>query len=197
MRDLFKNDTLLGEFYARSGVCLALHITNKKPAGWEYSVAIFFCVNLVSFAIIASAYGYMYFTVRKSYLSVNRMKAHRVLESRIAQQMAVIVMTNFLCWFPIIVMGLMAMSGVRVPGHAYAWTAVFVLPLNSATNPLVYTISTLHCRTVLARFRLSGSTWKSWQSSNAVNPINKATSPNFTRKYFSTLKRRIKGYVDF
>lgn len=25
------------EFYSRSGVCLALHITNRKPAGWEYS----------------------------------------------------------------------------------------------------------------------------------------------------------------
>src|SRR6185437_14016235 len=26
------------EFYARSGVCLALHLTNTHPAGWEYSV---------------------------------------------------------------------------------------------------------------------------------------------------------------
>ena len=28
-------------FYGRSGVCLALHITNEKPNGWEYSVFIF------------------------------------------------------------------------------------------------------------------------------------------------------------
>ena len=28
-------------FYGRSGVCLALHITSEKPSGWEYSVFIF------------------------------------------------------------------------------------------------------------------------------------------------------------
>ena len=28
-------------FYGRSGVCLALHITPARPPGWEYSVAIF------------------------------------------------------------------------------------------------------------------------------------------------------------
>ena len=30
-----------GNFYGRSGVCLALHITPDKPSGWEYSVFIF------------------------------------------------------------------------------------------------------------------------------------------------------------
>lgn len=30
-----------GNFYGRSGVCLALHITNEKPDGWEYAVFIF------------------------------------------------------------------------------------------------------------------------------------------------------------
>lgn len=28
-------------FYGRSGVCLALHITNEKASGWQYSVLIF------------------------------------------------------------------------------------------------------------------------------------------------------------
>ncbi|KAG0726534.1 G-protein coupled receptor GRL101 [Chionoecetes opilio] len=29
------------DYYGRSGVCLALHITDEKPNGWEYSVFIF------------------------------------------------------------------------------------------------------------------------------------------------------------
>lgn len=29
------------DFYGRSGVCLALHITPDKPNGWEYSVFVF------------------------------------------------------------------------------------------------------------------------------------------------------------
>lgn len=40
------NDKLIfRNFYGRSGVCLALHITPDKPNGWEYSVFIFLCIR--------------------------------------------------------------------------------------------------------------------------------------------------------
>ncbi|KAA0199954.1 hypothetical protein HAZT_HAZT012068 [Hyalella azteca] len=35
------NIAYFDNFYGRSGVCLALHITSDKPNGWEYSVLIF------------------------------------------------------------------------------------------------------------------------------------------------------------
>ncbi|XP_077868861.1 uncharacterized protein LOC144359620 [Saccoglossus kowalevskii] len=44
-------------------------------------------------------------------------------------------------------MGLLALSDtVTIPGQVYAWTAVFILPLNSALNPLLYTISSIKAR---------------------------------------------------
>ncbi|KAL3241439.1 hypothetical protein MRX96_002556 [Rhipicephalus microplus] len=105
-----------GEFYARSGVCLALHITNQKPSGWEYSVAVFFCLNLFAFATIVAAYAYMYLSIQRSKTAVKR-HAARQADSLVGRQMALIVLTNSLCWFPMILMGLMAMSGVRIPGN--------------------------------------------------------------------------------
>ncbi|OTF77708.1 hypothetical protein BLA29_004098 [Euroglyphus maynei] len=54
--------------------------------------------------------------------------------------MALIVITNFLCWFPVIIMGFLALGGIHIPGAAYSWIAVLVLPLNSATNPAIYTL---------------------------------------------------------
>lgn len=54
--------------------------------------------------------------------------------------MALIVSTNFLCWFPVIMMGFLALGGIHIPGAAYSWIAVLVLPLNSATNPAIYTL---------------------------------------------------------
>ncbi len=62
------------QFYSRSGTCLALHITNQKPAGWEYSVAIFLCINLTAFIIIAACYLYMYQTIRST---ARKMSRHR------------------------------------------------------------------------------------------------------------------------
>ncbi|XP_023216775.1 uncharacterized protein LOC111619306 isoform X2 [Centruroides sculpturatus] len=132
-----------GQFYARSGVCLALHITSQKAAGWEYSIAVFFCINFVVFLVIFSGYLYMYLSIRKSYRALTRLNARQVRENKIGRQMALIVSTNSLCWFPIILIGLMAMAGVKVSGEAYSWIAVFILPLNSATNPIIYTISSM------------------------------------------------------
>lgn len=37
-------------------------------------------------------------------------------------------------------MGMLALGGIAISGSAYSWTAVFVLPLNSATDPLIYTL---------------------------------------------------------
>ncbi|KAF8789007.1 G-protein coupled receptor GRL101 like protein [Argiope bruennichi] len=150
-----------GGFYARSGVCLALHITNDRPAGWEYSIAIFFCVNSMAFAVIVSAYSYIYVNIRRSYKNMSRLMSRQSRTDKIGRQMALIVMTNSMCWFPIIIMSLLAMSGVNIPGEAFSWTAIFVLPLNSATNPLIYTISSLHIRAqLLSRFGLNSEDTK-------------------------------------
>ncbi|KAL8615592.1 hypothetical protein ACOMHN_026582 [Nucella lapillus] len=40
-------------------------------------------------------------------------------------------------------MGLLAFSGVPIPGEVSVWVAVFVLPINSALNPFLYTLSSL------------------------------------------------------
>ena len=59
-----------------------------------------------------------------------------------ATKFALIVGTDFLCWMPIIIMGFLSASGtVEIPADVYAWAAVFILPLNSALNPFLYTFA--------------------------------------------------------
>ena len=72
-----------GKFYARSGTCLALHITPHKPEGWEYSVAIFLASNLVAFLIILGCYCYMYKTIRLSRRKMNKLKARMIRETQV------------------------------------------------------------------------------------------------------------------
>jgi hypothetical protein len=129
------------EFYSRSGVCLALHITNKKPAGWEYAVALFLAINLLAFVFIVACYSYMYQTIQRSSRRLTRIMSKEVRERQVGRQMAFIVMTNFCCWFPIIVMGFLALFGHPIPASVYSWTAVFILPVNSAVNPIIYTLA--------------------------------------------------------
>ena len=44
---------------------------------------------------------------------------------------------------PIIFIGFAALAGAQVSPQVAAWVAVFVLPLNSAINPLLYTVSAI------------------------------------------------------
>ena len=39
--------------------------------------------------------------------------------------------------------GVAALCGAEISSEVYAWVVVFVLPINSAINPLLYTVSSM------------------------------------------------------
>lgn len=100
-------------FYGRSGVCLALHITQERPNGWEYSVFVFLVLNFLSFTTIAIAYLWMFF-VAKNTTNAVRTPEHKI-HNRMARRMMFIVMTDFWCWMPIILLGIISFYGVKIP----------------------------------------------------------------------------------
>ncbi|XP_047106364.1 G-protein coupled receptor GRL101-like [Schistocerca piceifrons] len=128
-------------FYGRSGVCLALHITPQKYNGWEYSVFVFLFLNLASFSVIAVGYTSM-FVIARTTQQAAQMNQKTAESAVIARRMTLIVAADAACWMPIICLGILSLAGMTVPPQVYAWIAVFVLPLNAAINPILYTIST-------------------------------------------------------
>nr|KAG5686652.1 hypothetical protein BaRGS_013439 [Batillaria attramentaria] len=48
---------------------------------------------------------------------------------------------DFLCWFPIGLLGLLASQGTPVPSEANVSMAILVLPLNSVLNPFLYNLN--------------------------------------------------------
>lgn len=123
-----------GQFYARSGVCLAFHITNQKAAGWLYSIGVFLCVNLVAFVIIVTCYTKMYREISRA------ARQNRGERPNHPVKIALIVITSFVAWSPTIILGFIALAGIALPAAVYSWIAVLVLPVNSAINPMIYTI---------------------------------------------------------
>jgi hypothetical protein len=57
----------------------------------------------------------------------------------VARRLITVALTDFLCWFPIGLCGLLALADVPIPGEVSVAMAIFVLPLNSALNPFLYT----------------------------------------------------------
>ena len=61
----------------------------------------------------------------------------------VARRLFAVVVSDFLCWFPVCVLGLLAASGTQVNKQVNVAVSILVLPLNSALNPFLYTVNVL------------------------------------------------------
>ena len=111
--------------------------------GMYFSTCLFLGFNLVCFVIVAVCYEEIIRTVCRSSRRARRSKEMNK-EIRLAIKVAAIVATDFLCWFPIIVTGVLVQFGVvKLPPKVFVWTVIFILPINSALNPYLYTLATV------------------------------------------------------
>ena len=61
---------------------------------------------------------------------------------KLTTKVTAIVATDFCCWFPVIILGILVqLRVITLPPSVYAWCVTFVLPINSAINPYLYTIT--------------------------------------------------------
>ncbi|XP_045206138.2 G-protein coupled receptor GRL101-like [Mercenaria mercenaria] len=151
---LFYTGYFMNKFYSRSGVCIALPLTRDKPPGWIYSVAIFVCLNFCTFCLVAVGQLSIFLEMRKATSGLKKTQMSRKRDLKVARNLILVATTDFMCWFPIGVMGIIALGGHPIPGEIYAWTAVFILPLNSALNPVLYTFTAIIGKDVM-RFTFS------------------------------------------
>ena len=96
----FKN-----EFFSKSGVCLALPLTRGRGSGWLYSVFIFIVFNLLTFLLIAWGQWLIYAEVSSDKRPIAKSAESRKKELRVARNLLLVVLTDFLCWFPIGLLG--------------------------------------------------------------------------------------------
>ena len=109
--------------------------------GLYFSTALFLGVNCICYLVILGCYIEI---VRSVIQSSKQSGRTREMKEQIAltTKVLAIVATDFMCWFPIIVLGILVQTRVvTLPPSVYAWSVTFVLPLNSAINPYLYTIA--------------------------------------------------------
>ena len=106
-----------------------------------FSTAIFLGLNCVCYLIVLGCYIEIVRDVRKSSKRAGRSQ-ERKEQIRLTTKVTAIVATDFCCWFPIIILGILVQTRViELPPSVYAWCVTFVLPINSAINPYLYTIA--------------------------------------------------------
>ncbi|XP_028672674.1 relaxin receptor 2 [Erpetoichthys calabaricus] len=131
-----------GNYYGRNGVCFPLNSDQTEKLGASiYSTSIFLGLNLVAFVAIVFSYTTMFYSIRKTGAKTGERSVYQ-REVAIAKRFFFIVFTDALCWIPIFLLKLLSLLRVEFPGTITSWVVIFILPINSALNPILYTITT-------------------------------------------------------
>ncbi|NXW28629.1 RXFP1 protein, partial [Phaetusa simplex] len=137
------NKEFFRNYYGTNGVCFPLHSEQSESSGSQiYSVVIFLGVNLAAFIIIVFSYGSMFYSVHQTAITATEIRNHIKKEMILAKRFFFIVFTDALCWIPIFILKLLSLLQVEIPGTITSWVVIFILPINSALNPLLYTLTT-------------------------------------------------------
>jgi hypothetical protein len=127
------------DFYGSNGMCLPLYIQHPYTPGWKYSAVVLIGLNSLSIIFVIIFYVCI---VRKFARSQENLSGHMSKEAGIARRVFLLVATDALCWIPIIILKTMALGGIYISPTVNGWVSVFILPINSALNPILYSLLT-------------------------------------------------------
>uniref|UniRef100_A0A3P9JNN1 Relaxin family peptide receptor 2a n=1 Tax=Oryzias latipes TaxID=8090 RepID=A0A3P9JNN1_ORYLA len=137
------NEEIFGNYYGRNGVCFPLHSDRQeKPTAKGYSTGIFLGLNLVAFLVITMSYSSMFYNIYKTGINATDLRSRLHKDVAVANRFFFIVFSDALCWIPIFLVKVLSLLEVEIPGTISSWVVIFVLPINSALNPILYTLTT-------------------------------------------------------
>ena len=130
------------EFYSQTGICIPLPFTtSERFHGYHYIFSVIIILNFMLFLLIAVGLAFICLSVCSNSISSSTKTGSR--DATIARRMTTVVLSDFLCWFPIGLLGVLASTGTPIPGEVNVAAAIFLVPFNSALNPFLYTYNVL------------------------------------------------------
>ncbi|KAL8624319.1 hypothetical protein ACOMHN_044750 [Nucella lapillus] len=130
------------QFYSQTGICIPLPIAKTDFPGHRYSFGILIGLNFILFLFIAAGQGFIYWSVTSNTIAASG-STGKSKDQVIARRLICVAVSDFACWFPIGVMGVMAVTGTDIAAEVNVLMAIIVLPLNSALNPFLYTLNVI------------------------------------------------------
>ncbi|XP_076812070.1 uncharacterized protein LOC143459012 [Clavelina lepadiformis] len=128
-------------YYSADSVCIPRLFVTRDDNAWGLSLAITI-FNFFAFTYVACAYAVILWVSRKTMMKAGTSGSSRATtkdKSKTLQNKVLrLVVTDFCCWVPISIMAFINFSGIPVSNVAYAVSAIILLPINSALNPILY-----------------------------------------------------------
>ncbi|GBM22693.1 Lutropin-choriogonadotropic hormone receptor [Araneus ventricosus] len=124
--------------FSRTSICLPMKNQNVKDVIY---LMVLLVTNSLAFIFIFFCYGNMYMSV------IRHQSRATANDMAVAKRMAMLVITDFLCWAPVAFFAATAVSGYPLIDVTKSKILlVFFYPLNSCANPFLYAIFTTQYR---------------------------------------------------
>ncbi len=116
---------------------------NDQPeSGIYFMMSIFLGLNMFCLLVVALCYISIFYLVRQSTKKLGMTRAKN--EVRMCFRMGLIVLTNFATCMPVVIMGILVQTDIIYISHdVYIFIVIFIIPINSASNPYLYTFSAI------------------------------------------------------
>ena len=131
-------------FYGNDGVCLFKYFVSKEDPQIAY---VWGCLawNALCFLIIFICYTKVLIFSKESKRQITRKRGINLDEEQADEEarktqkhITAIVLTDFLCWIPFIVLCVLHFAEVIDAKPLYTVSSVVILPINSMINPILY-----------------------------------------------------------
>ena len=125
-------------FYGNDGVCIFKYLVTSSDPQYLFSLSILL-FNLICFIVITTCYVILNVTVSKvSKVVTGGPSSQRRNQNKLNAKVSIIIVTDFLCWIPFIVITLVHFTEIIDASHFYPIFSIVILPINSVINPLLY-----------------------------------------------------------
>ncbi|XP_076472282.1 relaxin receptor 2-like [Babylonia areolata] len=103
------------EFYSQTGICIPLPITRMEFKGKSYSFGVLIVMNFILFLLISAGQTFVYWSIQNNSLKTDTTRVSR--DMTVARRLISVAVTDFVCWFPIGLCGILASAGTPIPGE--------------------------------------------------------------------------------
>ena len=127
-------------FYGNDPVCLFKFFVSSDEPQSAYSWSLL-ATNFVCFGVISISYLAVFVITSASSLSQSQGVTGDMVRSRnnrLQRKISIIILTDFLCWVPFVIICFLHTIGQIDASPWYALLSILILPVNSVINPLLY-----------------------------------------------------------
>ena len=130
------------DFYGNDGVCLFKFFVRHDDPQWVFTI-INLVISIICFTVVAAAYIFINITTYRSSRSLTKeagptAKTVNKRNKKLQRKVATIIITDFLCWVPFVLICLLHFFEVMNASSHYGFFSIIILPINSLINPFLY-----------------------------------------------------------